>query len=268
MLLPPRQRERPRSERRCEWAPAPCVEPDGGGRRLDRHGHDVARESHARLGPRRLDRGRSRRLHPRQRRRRVATRSLVGSRAPSPSCSTGTPHGWWRTMKVTSAVMAPRAPGSCVHWHPSADCTRCACSVPALPEPAPDPRRPTPCHRPGLPDREPEPVDDEAEVRRAAARAGRYGLLPAHGARCLGAQHAGGELPVALRLGDLRRQPRGSRPSRLVRKPGAARGVLRAGRRSGRGVARRRHDALHAGTASPRRTSRPSQRWCSRATPT
>ena len=57
--------------------------------------------------------------------------------------------------------------------------------------------------------RQPQPLDDEAQVRRAPARARRRRLLQRHGARRLGAQHAGRELSVALLVGDLGRAPRG-----------------------------------------------------------
>ena len=83
----------------------------------------------------------------------------------------------------------------------------------------PHPRRPSLRDRAGLRGRQPEPLDDEAQVRRAAARARRRRLLQGHGPRRLGAQHAGRELPVALLLGDLGRKPRGDGLVGVVREP-------------------------------------------------
>src|SRR6266545_5940461 len=90
-----------------------------------------------------------------------------------------------------------------------------------------------------------EPLDDEAEVRDAAARAGRQRILPPHDARRLGSQHARRELPVALLERDLGRQPRAVRPLHLLLQPHTAGGVLRARRRRRGSVARRGAPRLH-----------------------
>ena len=67
----------------------------------------------------------------------------------------------------------------------------------------PDSRRSPPRDRAALRGRQPQPLDDEAQVRGAPPRARRLRLLQRHGARRLGAQHAGRELSVALLVGDL-----------------------------------------------------------------
>ena len=67
------------------------------------------------------------------------------------------------------------------------------------------PRRPALGGGAGLRRRQHEPLDDEEAVRRHPPRAHRQGLLPADGARRLGAQHARRELPVALLVGHLGR---------------------------------------------------------------
>src|SRR5439155_3761731 len=85
-------------------------------------------------------------------------------------------------------------------------------------------------------------VDHEEAVRRPAPRARRRGVFQAHDAGRIRAQHAGGELPVALRERRLGRQPRGRRSVRAVREPEASGGVLRARARRRGGVAGRRDD--------------------------
>ena len=59
--------------------------------------------------------------------------------------------------------------------------------------------------------RQPQPLDDEEEVRGDAARPRRQRLLRGHGARRVRAQHARGELPLAVLVGDLGREPPGDR---------------------------------------------------------
>ena len=155
--------------------------------------------------------------------------------------------------------------------------TACAGIVRSLAPEARDPQRPRarprlhrqredPARRPPLRDRaglrrrQHEPLDDEEGLRRRPARARGRRLLPADGARRLRAQHAGRELPVALLVGDLRRQPRGGRPVGALLQPEPAGRVLRARRRTSTspGWAARRSAA--PATASRHRTSPGSAR--------
>ena len=109
----------------------------------------------------------------------------------------------------------------------------------------PDPRRAPPRDRGRLPRDQPQPLDDEAPLRRGAARARGRRVLQQDGARRVRAQPAGRELPVALLVGDLGREPRGRRSADLVREPDPSGRVLRPRRRRRRRVARRRHAPLH-----------------------
>ena len=105
-----------------------------------------------------------------------------------------------------------------------------------------------------------EPLDDEEPVRGHAARPGRQRLLQALPDRRLRAQHARGELPLALLLRDLRRQPRRA-PTRC-----ATTGTRRRRSRSSRTASTSRWPGSAASasarpaTASRRRTSPPSRR--------
>ena len=90
-----------------------------------------------------------------------------------------------------------------------------------------------------------EHLDHEEQVRSRAPRARGQRLLRPHHPRRLGAQPGGRQLPVALLVGDLRRQPRGGRSAPPLRQSRSARRVLRARRRPRRRLARRRHAALH-----------------------
>ena len=105
------------------------------------------------------------------------------------------------------------------------------------------------------------------QVRVPAARARRHRLLPAHDARRLGAQHAGRELPVAVLVRDLGREPRARRSPRVLLQPLARR--LSSSRAES--MSRSRGSAAGAwsarATASPRRTSRVSPRSSSPSTP-
>ena len=67
------------------------------------------------------------------------------------------------------------------------------------------PRRAPLRRRAGLRRHQHEPLDDEEAVRGRAARARGQRVLQAHGARRVGAQHAGRELPVAVLVGHLGR---------------------------------------------------------------
>ena len=92
-------------------------------------------------------------------------------------------------------------------------------------------------------------------------------LLPAHDDRRLRAQHAGRELPVAVRVGDLGRQPRAARPAAFFYNPAPpveffARGVDVDVAWLGGG-----DDPRDRATASRRRTSRGSARSSSRKHP-
>ena len=74
-----------------------------------------------------------------------------------------------------------------------------------------------------------EPLDDEeATSPTVLHELADAAYFQRHGARRLRAQHAGRELPVALLVGDLRRQPRGGRPDRALLQPEPAGRVLRA----------------------------------------
>src|SRR5438270_4177569 len=122
--------------------------------------------------------------------------------------------------------------------------------------------------RRGLRHRQHEPFHDEDAVRRPPARARRPRLFQADDADRLGAQHAGGELPVAVRERRLGGQSRIDGPVRPLREPEPARGVLcpRAERR--RGVARRRddqRDRQQLRDAARRRSLRPRTRQASEA---
>ncbi|CAD5984746.1 putative Adenylate cyclase [Streptomyces sp. KY70] len=92
---------------------------------------------------------------------------------------------------------------------------------------------------------EPEPVDHPGQVRAGTPLPRGQRLLRPYGDRRLGPQHPGGELPLAVRVGDLRRQPPGGRPGPPPLQPGAARGVLRAGPERHRAVAGRPDDPHH-----------------------
>ena len=157
------------------------------------------------------------RLHPRLGRRSRATR-LVGELESAVAISIGDErrdrrrrgHGGRRL-----AVTARRAPASSARWRPE----RSISSVRVLGvelhgQRRSAPGRPPLCRRAGLRRHQHEPLDDEEAVRERPARARRQRVLQAHGARRVGAQHAGRELPVALLVGHLRRQPRGGRPAR------------------------------------------------------
>ena len=115
-------------------------------------------------------------------------------------------------------------------------------------------RRPALGGRAGVRRDQHEPLDHEAPVRRPAARARRHRLLPPYGARCLRAQHARRELPLALLLRDLGRKPRGARAGRpsstTLRRPSSSSRAESASRSRGSAVARSSPPA----TASPRRT--------------
>ena len=109
-----------------------------------------------------------------------------------------------------------------------------------------DPARRAPLgDRAGLRRRQHEPLDDEEGVRRRPARARRHRVLQADDARRLRAQHAGRELPVALLVGDLRRQPRGGGSDGLLLQPEPAGRVLRARRRRRGRLDGRRDAHLH-----------------------
>ena len=143
----------------------------------------------------------------------------------------------------------------------TASSTACACSAPASPAAAPLLLAgPALGDRAGLRRHQHEPLDDEEAVRRRAARARRRRVLPPHGARRLGAQHAGRELPVALLVGDLGRQPRGGRPARVLLQPAPRRSSSSRAASTSRspGSAARRSAA--PATASRRRTSPASAR--------
>ena len=101
------------------------------------------------------------------------------------------------------------------------------------------PRRPALRDRAGLRRHQHEPLDDEEAVRERPPRARRQRVLQPDRARRVGAQHAGRELPVALLVRDLGRQPRGARPARLLLQPEPTRRVLRP-RRERRGAVARR----------------------------
>ena len=101
------------------------------------------------------------------------------------------------------------------------------------------PRRPALRDRAGVRRHQHEPLHDEEAVRERPPRARRQRVLQPHRARRVGAQHARRELPVALLVGDLGREPRGARSARLLLQPEPARRVLRTrGERRG-AVARR-----------------------------
>src|SRR5919109_130247 len=107
-------------------------------------------------------------------------------------------------------------------------------------------RRPALGGRAGLRRRQHEPLDHEAGLRRRPPRARRPGVLPADDARRLGAQHAGRELPVALLLRALGRQPRAPGAARVLLQPAPSGRVLRPRASRRRGLAGRR-DALRHG---------------------
>ena len=113
-----------------------------------------------------------------------------------------------------------------------------------------------------------EPLDHEEAVRGGASRACRHRVLPAHRARRLGAQHARRELPVAVFLRDLRRQPRGrrarSRSSTTRIRPSSSSGAASTSTSRGSEAA----PSACPGTASRHRTSgnlRADPRQASRA---
>ena len=97
-------------------------------------------------------------------------------------------------------------------------------------------------HRAGLRPDQHEPVHHQGAVLPHPAGTRRPGLLPPGRHGGLGAQHAGAELPLAVRVGDLGGQPRRARPDDLLLQPVATGGVLRPRREGRRGLARRRRD--------------------------
>ena len=158
----------------------------------DRARQPAARSRRPRLGDRRRDRQGRAGLHPRQRRRGrpPARRRGAGARAISldeEATDVAEPDA-----TATCAATAPPAPGSSARSRPRRRSTRCACSAPGSPARgkmllaglrwAVEQGYDVDQH---------EPLDDEAAVHERAARARRHRLLQAHGARRLGAQHAG-----------------------------------------------------------------------------
>src|SRR5918996_772689 len=93
--------------------------------------------------------------------------------------------------------------------------------------------------------RQHEPLDDEAPVRRRAARARGHRLLPPDAPGRLGSQHARRELSLALLLRDLRGEPRSAGPPPFLLNPETAGRVLRARDRRRRRLAGRELDPLH-----------------------
>ena len=108
-----------------------------------------------------------------------------------------------------------------------------------------DPRGPASRRRGGPSRDQPQPLDDEAAVRRGASRARRHRVLQPHGHRVLGPQPARLELPVAVLLRHLGGEPRGVGASDLVREPVPAGRALRAWRRRRGGLARRGDAPVH-----------------------
>ncbi len=96
-------------------------------------------------------------------------------------------------------------------------------------------------------------LQDRAARRVAPAR--RRGLLPASDDRRLRPQRRRRQLPLALCLGDLGRQPRGPRPDALLLQPRPAGRVLRSRARHRGGLARGGDGAHLAATALPPRIS-------------
>ena len=163
-----------------------------------------------------VDRQGRARLHPRQRRRRGASarRATSSSRWPSRSARTAKP--WSRTTpRAISAGTGRPAPGSSASLAPDCELT----SVRVLG-----------AGFTGSGDVllaglrwAVEQGFDVVNMSLSTTKRQFAGILheltdtrvlPAHGARRVGAQHAGRELPVALLLGHLRRQPRGAGPDR------------------------------------------------------
>ena len=189
------------------------LEPARRRRRGDLAPGRVARRGHARVGVGRLDRQGRSRLHPRQRRRRrtiplVGEVQRLGRRR--------------RSATDDEAVVDDDTEGDlCGHGTacagivrslaPDCELTACACSAPAS-------RAAATSSLAGLRWAVEQGFDvvnmslstTKRQFAGDPARAHRPRLLPAHGARRLGAQHARRELPVALLLGHLRRQPRGA----------------------------------------------------------
>ena len=221
----------------------------------------VAGQSHARVGVGRGDRGGRERLHPRL--GVEAGHPLVGgSRAPSRSRWARTTRSpWRRTRRATSAATARRAQGSSARSRRSASSSASASSAPATPAAAP-------ILLAGLRWAVEQGFDvinmslstTKSQFAGDPARARRPRVLRADDPRRLGAQHAGRELPVAVLLGDLRRQPRGdgsatpstttrtrrwssSRAASTSRSPGWAAARSAVDRQQLRDAARRRASA-------------------------
>ena len=127
-------------------------------------------------------------------------------------------------------------------------------------------RRPALGRRAGLRRDQHEPLDDEAPVRRGAARARRQGVLQPDDPRRVGAQHAGRELPVALLVGHLRRQPRRARLAALLLQPEPAGRVLRARRRRRARLDGRHDDPRDGQQLRDAAHRRASARSCARST--
>ena len=115
-----------------------------------------------------------------------------------------------RTSRATSAATERPARGSSARSQRTASSSASVSSAPGSPAAARRSRRPSLGRGAGLRRDQHEPVDDQEPVRRAAPRARRPRLLPPDRARGLGAQHARRELPLALLVRDLGRQPRGA----------------------------------------------------------
>ena len=159
----------------------------------------------------------------RRRRSRRATRSRSSTTSKATSAATGRPvrGSSARSQRTASSI----ASVSSARIHGQRDGA---------------PRRPSLGGRTRLRRDQHEPVDDEEPLRRPAPRGRRPRLLPPDGARRLGAQHAGRELPLAVLVRDLGGQPRGAGGPDLLLQPQPAGGVLRARRRRGGRLARRR----------------------------
>src|SRR5205807_5720220 len=107
-----------------------------------------------------------------------------------------------------------------------------------------------------------------APVRAKPARTRRPRILPPHDAGRVCAQHAGGELPMAVLERDLRRQSPARRPVRVLLQSPTAGGVLRTRRRRGSTLARGWHaarDGQQLRDAAPHRDLRADPQQASRA---
>ena len=225
----------------------------------------MAGAAHPRVGLGRIDGSGVQRLHPRQRRRAPATRSSASSRARWR-------RQWARTARSDACVEDDRgrrlrARDRVRRHRPLARArlrasSASASSAPASRAAARPARGPALGGRAGLRRGQHEPVDDEARVRRPAARARRHARTSA--ARCSSPRRT--TCRSRATPGGSPRSSRSAATSSPTRSRSSttrpAGRVLRPRRRRRGRLARRRHDPQHREQLRDAAHRRRSARWC------